>query len=1145
MLSVSLFGSLRLRLDGKEIRLAGRPKVVPLFAYIVLKCREPVARDVVAYALWPDESETTARTNLRRHLKYLRDALPPREIPWILADGRTVGWNPAVALRTDTEEFERCCNDPVRMPAAVDLYAELLPGAYDEWLVAAREQFHRAYVSALWELALQARGRRDLPAATEYLERILADDPWREDALRALMAVCCEAGDRSSALRLCAQFEQRLREEMNVALMSETTALRRAVEHNEPLPTVHAAPAALSRKQQSSAELAFGGREAEMGRLWDAWEGVVGGRGAFALIFGEAGIGKTRLASEFALRIEGSARVLWGTTSLPERAPYQAVTEVLRSAFGFIDAIPLPIQDRSLLSLLLPEALPEAHGDSLRHSEPAKLFDVVAQALRNVARGRPLLVVLEDLHNAGPATLAMLEHLVARCRGDSVFILATARSTEADNAVAFARMRRLRGGIEPLVISLRPLSEDAAVAVATGSKAIFRGTTDDARRFAAMAAGNPLFLAELVFASAESGAVAGDALSPRLRDVIAARLERLSPESRLLLNAASVVGNSFDLEVVGDVVGWSEAELAEAADELVARRVIREMQHGAVFEFQFAHDLVAVAAYESLADRERRRWHRRTARAGTRWYASRLDELAPVLARHFELGGEPAAAAAQYLRAARAAEAAFANDEALAYARRALELGSESNELRFDVLALREAVSERVGDRAEQRIALDQLDPVARELGDRERIMEVLRRRESLHRYFGEFAMARDAIAELHRIAGGSARWEAIALRDEAAMLVDGGSRSMAYERVVAAAARAAAAGDDDVVVSTVTLQAHVAALLGRREEARAALAQAKDASDRSGSPLLRMRTAYCEMSTFLLFQEYANVTRAAPALFELAEKVGNREMRAGAHAMVGGAFAQLFEVALARHHLDCAVELYRASDVNGAAIAYNNLATLELDVGRLDRVDRVVREMHEVVADSEAVTSAEYVRLVECEVALRRKNYTSASTLAEGIVESADRRSDPLLEGEGLRCLGTAFAALGRTKEAVAALERAVERLQAIGAGGSGVRARVELARACALAGDVRAASFADDALRSIVEERAATPPSAFWALAQAFEAAGRAGDARDALARGREAFAAQSGRLRSAADRAAFAALPGNADVLSAFSEGGSRAM
>ena len=1130
MLGISLFGSLRLRLNGKDLRLASRPKVGLLLAYLLLDCRQPVSRDSVAFALWPDESEDAARANLRRHLKYLRDALPATTVPWIVADRRTVQWNPSAPVAVDTAEFERRCTDPALLQSAIDDYAELLPGAYDDWVVTARERFHRAYIAAVWELALQARGRRDAANASNYLRRILDDDPWREDALRALMATYCEAGDRSSALQACARFEQSLQQEMGVALMPETIALRRAIESGDALPTV---PLQIAAPAQGTAArgLPFGGRDAEMAKLEHAWERALSGAGGSALIVGEAGIGKTRLVSEFALRLEGRGRVLWGSTSLPERAPYEAVTEVMRAALGFIELSRLETEQRALLSLLLPGvADPDRSGDSVNIAQ-AKVFDAVANLLRNVADERPALIVLEDLHNAGPATLALVEHLQNACAFSPVLILALARSSDA--TADFSRLRRPVRGPKPLVISLAPISSEAAVDIVKDSK-ILRGDVE-ARRLVSIASGHPLFLTELLNASAETGR--DDFLLPeRLHDVIAERLARLTPASRFLLEAASVVGTAFDLEIVGDIVGWSEAQLADAADELVSRRAIRETPH-AGFTFEFAHELIATAAYEALDDTHRRRWHRRAARAASRWYASRLEELSAFVARQFDLGGEPVDAAHHYLIAARAAAAVFANDESLAYASRGLELTGDAGALRFDLLALREEVCERIGDRATQRLVLDELAGVARVLGQPRRMLDVWRRRESLHRYFGEFAEARKVIDELKRLAAGDPLWEAIALRDDAVLLLDTGSRNEAYDIVVRATARAIDAGDPVVLVSTLTLQAYVAATLGRNEEAQASLARAKEAAERDAALVLRMRVAYSEMTVRMLAQEHEAIVRAAPQLFELAERVSDREVAAGAHAMVGGAFVHLFRVASARRHLNLAIELYRDTDVNGAATALNNLASLELDVGRLDRVGRALEAMEHLLERSDAASQRECLELLQCDAALRRFRYDAVLQRANDLVARAAARQNFLLEGEGWRCVGVALKALGRAPEAIEALARAEELLARIGATDSLARVGAEFAHACAIGGDFRSVTAATVALHRLEVSATAIPPSSYWTVAQAFAAAGHTEAYRATLWRAHQQLVTQQKMLRGAADRAAFAALPGNAELLRAF--------
>ena len=1129
MLRVSLFGGLRLRLNGKDLRLVSRPKVTPLLAYLLLHCRRPVSRDSVAFALWPDDPEEAARSNLRRHLQYLRDALPHAATPWFLADRRTVQWNPAAPVESDTEDFERCCSDPALLSSAVDRYAELLPGSYDDWIVAAREKFHRAYVAAMWELALQARGRRDSASAARYLRKILDDDPWREDALRALMTAYCEAGDRSSALQACVQFERELQREMGVSLMPETIALRRAIERGDALPTVPLRAAAPLHRA-APRELPFGGRDAEMAELERAWEGVLGGAGAFALVVGEAGIGKTRLASEFALRLEGRGRVLWGSISLPERAPYQAVTEVLRAALGFLDPSSLEPSQRGLLSLLLPEIAATVPTETPpSYGQQVKVFDAAASLLRAFAQERPALIVLEDVHHAGPATIAMVEHLKNACADVPLFIVALARS--GIEGADIGRLRRGGRGVKPLVLSLGPISGEAAAAIVKRSN-LFDAHDARTQRLLSTAAGHPLFLTELIDARVESGR-SDPPVSARLRDVIAERLTHLTAPSRFLLNAASVVGTSFDLEIVGEIIGWSEAELAQAADELVARRAIRETPC-AGFGFEFAHELVATAVYEDLDETQRRRWHRRTARAASRWYASRLEDLSAFVARHYELGGEPEAAAEHYLAATRAAAAVFANDESLAYAVRGLALTGDKHALRFDLLALRDEVCERVGDRATQRIVLDELAAVAKGLGESHRMLEAWRRRESLHRYFGEFAQARDALAELKRLAAGDPLWEAIALRDEAVLLVDAGSRTEAYDTVGRATVRAAEAADPRVLVSALTLHAHVAATLGRNEEARTSLARAHETAERDGSPLLRMRVAYAQMTVHMLSQAHEEVVKESPALFELAERVSDREVEAGAHAMVGGAFVHLFRVTEARRHLKRAIELYRDTDVNGAAIAFNNLASLELDVGRLDRVNSALEAMEELVGRSDAASQREGLELLRCDLALRCFQHDVALQRAGNLVERAAARQNTLLEGEGWRCAGAALLALGRVPDAIDALERAQSLLLRIGAADSSARVSAEFARACALGGDPRAETLAAEALQRLAASATSIPPSAFWTVSQAFAAIGRADESRAVLQRAHAQFVAQAHRLRAPADRSAFAAIPGNAALL-----------
>jgi predicted ATPase/DNA-binding SARP family transcriptional activator len=289
-LRVALFGTLRLALDDTALRFAARPMVAPLLAYVALHADAVTPRDDLAFRLWPDDDEDVARTNLRRHLLYLREALPATPEPWVKADADGVRWNAAASASIDVVDFERWIDHRDTRAAAVDLYADDLLAALDyDWLVAPRERLRWQYVSALWELAKDARLRRDADGAVLHLQRLLAADPWREEALREFMLVRSDEGDRAAALRLCDDFARRLQDEMQVEPMPETLALRDAIASGAPppaLPTPHNLPASTSSFIGRVTDLADVERRLAAARL--------------VTIVGAGGVGKSRAAMHVA-----------------------------------------------------------------------------------------------------------------------------------------------------------------------------------------------------------------------------------------------------------------------------------------------------------------------------------------------------------------------------------------------------------------------------------------------------------------------------------------------------------------------------------------------------------------------------------------------------------------------------------------------------------------------------------------------------------------------------------------------------------------------------------------------------------------------------------------------------------------------------
>ena len=295
ILEVRLFGQAQLRWAGEPLPVRVPPRAVSLLAYLLLNREKPLPRDAVAFTFWTDLPEVEARTKLRTHLHYLTSAgLPPAavETPWLLADKRSVRWNPAAPVWIDVAEFERLAGEPSQAPAAVELYAgDLLAGCDDEWLEAPRTHLRERQLGLLRDLIERSRGNGDRALAIGYSQRLLAIDPWREDAIREQMTLRHESGDRAGALQLYREFAQRLKAELGVDPTAETAAVyERVASTDAPTATVRNEPPA--HEHNVPVDIAsFVGREREIGEVRALVE-----NSRLVTVLGAGGVGKTRLA---------------------------------------------------------------------------------------------------------------------------------------------------------------------------------------------------------------------------------------------------------------------------------------------------------------------------------------------------------------------------------------------------------------------------------------------------------------------------------------------------------------------------------------------------------------------------------------------------------------------------------------------------------------------------------------------------------------------------------------------------------------------------------------------------------------------------------------------------------------------------------
>jgi predicted ATPase/DNA-binding SARP family transcriptional activator len=361
-----------------------------LLAWLLLHRRAPLGRDAVAFAFWPDALEEDARGNLRRHLYYLNKALPPQNgEAWLVTDKKTIAWNARATVTFDVADFERLCGAEGTLEEAVRLYrGSLLEGVDDEWIEPERERLQKLAEGALQRL-IARESERDPARAIAFAQQLLRVDPWREDAVRDLIALRHRSGDRAGALREYRDFTARLRRELDVAPMPETTAVYDAIAGADgPLPARASAPASPGARSTNLPERSavLYGRDRALREIRALLEST-----RAATLAGTGGVGKTRLAIET------------GWDMLPAFA----------DGVWFADCGPLG--DPSLVVSAVGAGLGIAQA-----TERPELSTIVA-----ALRARKLLLVLDNCEHVVAEAAKIVSEVIAGCPG--VRVLATSR----------------------------------------------------------------------------------------------------------------------------------------------------------------------------------------------------------------------------------------------------------------------------------------------------------------------------------------------------------------------------------------------------------------------------------------------------------------------------------------------------------------------------------------------------------------------------------------------------------------------------------------------------------------------------------------------------------------------------------------------
>ncbi len=492
------------------------------------------------------------------------------------------------------------------------------------------------------------------------------------------------------------------------------------------------------------------GRVAERERLRELVVQVSAGERRLALISGEPGIGKTRLATHAALeaRADG-AMVLYGRCDEELAIPYGPWVEALAHlvAHADDDLIRAHVERHGGELVRLVPGLQTRVGELPLASETDPeterylLWGAALGLLRQTSEREPVILILDDLHWADKPSLLLLKHVLGEGHGARLLIVGTYRESDLHRGhpltAVLADLHREQG-VERLSLGGFDQGDMVELMQRAAGHELDAAGLGLAEELLRETDGNPFYTGELLRHLLESGVIYREengrftvrgnlsqlGLPQSVRDVLGRRMERLGEDTQKILAVGAVIGREFDLDLLVAVLDRDEDELLELLEQAVAASVLSE-SHLSPGRFVFAHALVNHTLYEDLGPTRRARVHRRVAEALEQQLGSQPGVRVGELAHHWAKTTTPVdlhkAVAYARLAGERALEE-LAPDEAVRWFTQALELLGEAGEPaeRCDLLIAFGEAQRQTGEAAFRETLLE-ASRLASELGDAER----------------------------------------------------------------------------------------------------------------------------------------------------------------------------------------------------------------------------------------------------------------------------------------------------------------------------------------------------------------------------------------------------------------------------------------
>ncbi len=543
----------------------------------------------------------------------------------------------------------------------------------------------------------------DPAAARDLALAAIAADAFDEQAHRQLMRAEAALGEPARAIAAYERLRATLAVELGADPAPETRDLHLAILREDATPPDH------TNRVPAAARPAIVGRDAVLARLTGRWSAAAQGQPALVLITGEAGIGKTRLATEL-VDVAGRTGgiVLRARCYEAERSLFlQPIVEALGEHAGTAD--PALIRAAAGDSAgpvigLVPQIAaivdPAPHQQDRGEVARRLAYDAFSRYVCRLAT-EPVLLLVDDLHQAGLATVELLHYLVRRAGAARLLVIATVRAEEG--AAALTALADVAERIE-----LGPLTPESVAELAAAA-----GHGDRAESIASRTGGHPLFVVETLQAlsAGESG------IPESLSAAVLARIRRSGEQTEDLLRAAAVLGAAIEPETVARLLDVSPVAATAGCERALAARLLVVADRA----YEFANDLIREVVYASMPRPTRVAFHRRA--------ADLQSDRPESVGAHAAAAGDWARAGRAWLLAGEQAGTRFAYTDAEALLTHAIEAAqrSQDREVAGRAYLARGHVREALASYHEALADIETAVRLARESGDRRLEMRALR----------------------------------------------------------------------------------------------------------------------------------------------------------------------------------------------------------------------------------------------------------------------------------------------------------------------------------------------------------------------------------------------------------------------------------